>query len=54
MTDHSMTGTFEIVLPQDLLAEARRAQRPKGEQLKVEGWRASWLSRLSERLVGKD
>jgi hypothetical protein len=52
MSDHSMTGTFE--LPKDLLAEAKRAVKPKKEQLHVEGWRNSWLSRISELLVGKD
>jgi hypothetical protein len=53
MADNSMTGTFQISLPKDLLSEAKRAAKPKGEQLRVEGWRNSWLSRLSELLVGK-
>jgi hypothetical protein len=54
MVDNSMTGTFQINLPKDLLSEAKRTSKSKGEQLKVEGWRSSWLSKLSERLVGKD
>ncbi|HWX79455.1 MAG TPA: hypothetical protein VNZ02_05175 [Steroidobacteraceae bacterium] len=54
MADNSMTGTFQINLPKDLLSEARRAAPPKKEQLHVEGWRNSWLSRIAELLVGKD
>ncbi len=54
MVDKSMTGTFQINLPKDLLSEARRQPKPKNEQLKVEGWRPSWLSKISEMLVGKD
>jgi hypothetical protein len=54
MADNSMTGTFQINLPKDLLSEAKRASKPKNEQLRVEGWRTSWLSRISELLVGKD
>jgi hypothetical protein len=54
MTDNSMTGTFQISLPKDLLSEAKRAPKLKNEQLRVEGWRNSWLSRISEILVGKD
>ncbi len=49
-----MTGTFQISLPKDLLSEAKRAPKVKSEQLRVEGWRNSWLSRISEMLVGKD
>ncbi len=54
MIDNSMTGTDQIDLPQDLLSESKRAPKPKNEQLHVEGWRNSWLSRISELLVGKD
>jgi hypothetical protein len=54
MADNSMTGAFRVKLPKDLLSEAHRAAKPKQEQLKVEGWRNSWLSRISELLVGKD
>ncbi len=54
MADDSMTGTFHINLPKDLLSESKRAPKPKNEQLHVEGWRNSWLSRISELLVGKD
>ncbi len=51
MADNSMTGTFRI--PQDLLSEAKRT-KPNNDRLHVEGWRNSWLSRLAEKLVGKD
>jgi hypothetical protein len=54
MVDKSMTGSFQISLPKDLLSEARRQSKPKNEQLKVEGWRTSWFSRVSEILIGKD
>jgi hypothetical protein len=54
MGDKSMTGTFQLNLPKELLSEARRQPKPKNEQLRVEGWRNSWLSRISELLVGKD
>jgi hypothetical protein len=54
MVDNSMTGTYQINLPKDLLSESKRAPQPKHEQLRVEGWRNSWLSRISELLVGKD
>ena len=54
MSDSSMTGAFQVNLPQDLLSEAKRAPKPKDEQLRVEGWRNSWLSRVAEKLVGKD
>ena len=52
MNDNTMTGTFQI--PQDLLSEAGRASKPKGDRLKVEGWSHSWLSRIAELVVGKD
>ena len=54
MVDNSMTGTFQLNLPKDLLSEAKRASNPKPEHLNVEGWRTSWLSRITELLVGKD
>ena len=54
MADDSMTGTFQFALPQDLVSEARRQPKPQGEQLHVEGWRTSWLSKISEMLVGSD
>jgi hypothetical protein len=52
--DKSMTGTYQINLPKDLLSEARKQPKAKKEHLKVEGWRTSWLTRVSEMLVGKD
>jgi hypothetical protein len=55
MADNSMTGAYQLNLPKDLLSEAKRQQsKPSKEQLRVEGWRTSWLSRISEILVGKD
>jgi hypothetical protein len=54
MADNSLTGAFQVNLPKDLLSEAKRAPKPKPEQLHVEGWRNSWLSRIAEKLVGKD
>ena len=54
MADNSMTGAFQLNLPKELLTEAKRAPKAKTEELRVEGWRNSWLSRISELLVGKD
>jgi hypothetical protein len=54
MIDKSMTGSYQINLPKDLLSEARKQPKPKKEHLKVEGWRTSWLTRVSEILIGKD
>jgi hypothetical protein len=54
MADNSLTGTFQITLPHDLLSEAKRVPKPKNEQLHVEAWRNSWLSRVAELLIGKD
>ena len=54
MADKSMTGTFQLNLPKDLLSEAKRQPKPKAEQLRVDGFRNSWLSRISEIFVGKD
>ena len=54
MSDNSMTGTFQVNLPKDLLSEAKRQTKAGTDQLQVEGWRTSWLSRISEILVGKD
>jgi hypothetical protein len=54
MADNSMTGTYQLNLPKDLVQEAKRQPKQLKEQLRVEGWRTSWLSRISELLVGKD
>ncbi|HWJ35644.1 MAG TPA: hypothetical protein VNR70_10255 [Steroidobacteraceae bacterium] len=54
MADNSMTGTFQLNLPKELLSEANRQSKLTTEQLHVEGWRTSWLSRISEILVGKE
>jgi len=54
MIDKSMTGTFQIKLPKELVTASLRTPKPKAEQLRVEGWRNSWLSRLSELIVGRE
>lgn len=54
MNDPSLTGSYELKLPRDLLAQAQRSGKPRGQDMKVEGWKGSWLSRLIERLVGED
>ena len=54
MADHSMTGTFRLELPKDLISEAQRAAKKPKDNLRVEGWRSSWLSRISEKLIGED
>lgn len=54
MADNSMTGADRLNLPEDLLSEAKRASKANKDQLRVEGWRRSWLTRISELLVGKD
>jgi hypothetical protein len=53
MSDNSMTGTFQLNLPKELLSESARQSKRNKEQLQVEAWRNSWLSRLSELLVGR-
>lgn len=55
MADNSLNGAFQLTLPKELVSAANR-QPPKtaDQKLHVEGWRTSWLSRLSEVLVGKD
>ena len=53
MSDNSLNGTYQLDLPKDLVLEAKRQPKQIKEQLRVEGWRTSWLSRLSELLVGK-
>jgi hypothetical protein len=54
MIDNSMTGSFQLDLPKELLSASKRAGVPQTEQLRVEGWRNSWLTRISELFVGKD
>ncbi len=54
MIDESMKGAYQINLPKDLLTESKKQPKPKKEQLKVEGFRTSWLSRVSELLIGQD
>ncbi len=54
MIDPTSTGTFQISFPQDLLRESKRVPQPTHDALRVEGWRNSWLSRLAERLIGKE
>ena len=40
--------------PQELLHESRQVAKPTTDQLRVEGWRNSWFSRLVEMLTGED
>jgi hypothetical protein len=54
MVDNSRTGSFQFKLPKDLLTEAQRNAKPKQDQLRVDGWKNSWLTRLSEVFVGRD
>ena len=54
MIDPAMTGTFQIELPKELIAHAKHSRLVKSNELHVEGWRGSWLSRLVERFVGED
>jgi hypothetical protein len=53
VADHSMTEASQLNLPKELVLEAKRQSKAKNEQFRVEGWRHSWLSRISELLVGK-
>jgi hypothetical protein len=54
MTDKSMAGAFQITLPKDLVSEAKRIPKVKPNELHVEGWRNSWLLRISEMFLGKE
>jgi hypothetical protein len=54
MADNSLPGSFQLNLPKELLSESNRQPKPRIEHFRVEGWRTSWLSRISEILVGKD
>jgi hypothetical protein len=54
MADNTVTGSYQIMLPQDLVQEAARQSKRVKEQLHVEGWRSSWASRISELFVGKE
>jgi hypothetical protein len=54
MVDPTSTGTFQIPFPQELLQESRQVEKPTPDQLRVEGWRKSWFSRLAEMLTGED
>lgn len=53
MPDDAATRAFRTALPKDLVAAAKHASDRKKNQLQVEGWRHSWLSRMSELLLGK-
>jgi hypothetical protein len=54
MADTSLTKAARFYPPKDLLVAAQRHPKPKTEQFRVEGWKRSWFSWISERLVGKD
>jgi hypothetical protein len=53
MADNSMTGTFQLNLPKDLLLEAKRTPRPSLSN--CESRLAQFLAwRVSELLVASD
>ena len=54
MHDHSTTEISQLKVPQELLAASHRVTKPKSEQFRVDAFRVSWLTRLSELFVGKD
>jgi hypothetical protein len=55
MVNTSTSETSRFYPPKDLLAEAKRQKpKPSSDRFQVEGWRRSWLTKLSEMLIGKD
>ncbi|HVC00749.1 MAG TPA: hypothetical protein VND80_00960 [Steroidobacteraceae bacterium] len=54
MSEDSPTGTFQLEVPAELLTEAGRVASAAAQQLRVESWRPSWLSRIGELLAGED
>ena len=54
MADNSMTRGTQFKVPVDLLRESHRAAKPKSELLRVDNFKSSWLTRLSELIVGKE
>ncbi len=54
MIDKSKQDSYQIDLPKELLSEAEKQPKPEQEHLEVEGFRTSWLTRVSEMLIGKD
>lgn len=54
MAEPAASTVYDVKFPQELIQESRRVPKPSTEQLSVEGWRGSWLSRLAETLVGRD
>ncbi|MFI4889457.1 MAG: hypothetical protein ACHQIL_02895 [Steroidobacterales bacterium] len=54
MAENSSTSTYQVNFPQELLLEAQRVPKPTSDQLRVDAWRNSWLSRLAEMLIGKE
>ena len=53
MSDESMTGTFRLNLPEELVSASAHTA-PKNDQLRVEGWHRSWWTRITELLIGKE
>jgi hypothetical protein len=54
MTDESPTGTFQFTLPEELLTASKRQPKLREDGFKVEGWRTSWFSKVSEMLIGQE
>ena len=54
MSDHSATGSYQMMLPKDLVLEAARQPKQAKDALHVEGFRSSWASRISELFLGKE
>jgi hypothetical protein len=54
MHDPSTMEVSQLKVPAELLAASHRVARPKSEQLRVDAFRVSWLTRLGELFVGKD
>lgn len=53
MHDQSTMEVSQLKVPAELLAAAHRVAKPKSEQLHVDAFKVSWLTRLSELIVGK-
>jgi hypothetical protein len=53
MFEDTVTG-IQFEVPAELLNVPKARSAPRDEGLRVEGWRTSWLSRLTEMLIGKD
>lgn len=54
MGDNARSDASQISFPPELLQASQHAAKRAADQLRVEGFRHSWFSRLSELLIGKD